>query len=111
MTRSWIGRPFARRSAAVRWTDMLLPPQHILSGALRVLFIGAVYTRNWTLGEKVSRKQINDLWETLHEIPDLLTRWRDGSEDEILRYLREYKEKWNEPDLEAAYRDGMARVR
>ena len=88
---------------------MALPPDHILRGALRVLFISAVYTRNWTLADEVSRKQINDLWEAIHEIPDLLTRWRDDAEEELLMYLREYKESWGEPDLEAAYRDGMAR--
>jgi hypothetical protein len=53
-------------------------------------FMCAVYTRNWTLSDQVSRKQINDLWEAVHEIPDLLTRWRDDGEDEIRMYLREY---------------------
>jgi hypothetical protein len=67
---------------------MPLPPDDVLRGALRVLFIGGVYTRNWTLNEDVSRKQINDLWEALHEIPDLLTRWRDDSERELAMYLR-----------------------
>jgi hypothetical protein len=90
---------------------MALPPDDILCGALRVLFISAVYTRNWTLADEVSRKQINDLWEAVHEIPDLLTRWRDDAEGELLMYLREYKGKWSEPDLEVAYRDGMARRR
>jgi hypothetical protein len=88
---------------------MALPPDNILRGALHVLFISAVYTRNWTLADEVSRKQINDLWEAVHEIPDLLTRWRADAEDEILMYLREYRERWSEPDLETAYRDGMAR--
>ena len=69
--------------------------------------MSAVYTRNWTLADVVSREQINDLWEAVHEIPDLLTRWREDSESELLSYLKEYKEKWREPDLEAAYRDGM----
>jgi hypothetical protein len=88
---------------------MPLPPDDVLRGALRVLFIGGVYTRNWTLKDEVSRKQINDLWEALHQIPDLLTRWRDDSEPELMMYLREYKGMWSEPDLEAAYRDGTAR--
>ena len=88
---------------------MTLPPEHILRGALRVLSRAAVYTRNWTLGEQVTRKQINDLWEAIHEIPDLLTRWRDDSEREVLMYLREYKEKWSEPDLEATYQHEVLR--
>jgi hypothetical protein len=90
---------------------MTLPPDHILRGALRVLFISGVYTRNWTLGEEVSRNQVNDLWEAIHEIPDLLTRWRDDAEGEVLMYLREYNTKWAEPDLEAVYRDAMDRGR
>jgi hypothetical protein len=92
-------------------TDMAFPPDEILQGAFRVLSIAAVYTRNWTLADEVSRRQINDLWEAVHEIPDLLTRWRDDAEVELLRYLMEYKEKWEEPDLEAAYADGRMRTR
>jgi hypothetical protein len=88
---------------------MTLPPDDVLRGALRVLFIGGVYTRNWTVSDEVPRKQINDLWEALHEVPDLLTRWREDAEGELLMYLREYQEKWPEPDLEAAYRDGISR--
>jgi pyruvate-formate lyase-activating enzyme len=88
---------------------MALPPEKTLRGALRVLFIAAVYTRNWTLTDEVSRKQVNDLWEAIHEIPDLLTRWGDDSEAELLRYLQEYAEKWQEPNLIAGYEDGVAR--
>lgn len=62
---------------------MALPPDNILRGALHVPFISAVYTRNWTLSHEVSRKQINDLWEAVHEIPDLLTLWHEGGENEI----------------------------
>ena len=90
---------------------MALPSEQILRGALRVLFVAAVYTRNWTLTDDVSRKQVNDLWEAIHEIPDLVTRWRKDSEAELLMYLREYKQKWDVPDLEAAYQDGQVRAR
>jgi len=89
---------------------MTLPPEGCLQGALRVLFVAAVYTRNWTGADEVTRKQINDLWEAIHEIPDLLTRWGDDSEAELLSYLREYNQRWNEPVLEAAYEDGKARI-
>jgi hypothetical protein len=65
--------------------------------------------RNWTLSEEVSRQQINDLWEAVHEIHDLLTRWHHDCESEIRMYLQEYKEKWSEPDLGVAYQDGMGR--
>jgi hypothetical protein len=90
---------------------MTLPPEKILNGALRVLSIAAVYTRSCTLADEVSRKRINDLWEAIHEIPDLLTRWCDDSEAELVMYLQEYGQKWKEPNLEAAYADGLARAR
>lgn len=93
-------------------TLMTLPPEDVLRGALNVLYIAGIYTRLWTWNDEVSRKQINDLWEALHPIPDLLTRWRgDDAERELLNYLREYKEKWSVPNLEDAYRDGIAGTR
>ena len=71
-----------------------------------MLFFSGVYTRNWTLVDEVLRTQINDLWEAIHEIPDLLARWQDGAEDELLMYLREYDAKWPDPNLERIYIGG-----
>jgi hypothetical protein len=82
---------------------MKVPPSPILQATLDVLFISAVCTRNWTLSDEVSRKQINDLWEAIHEIPSLLTRWHEGAEEELLRYLEEYDGKWPEPSLKVRY--------
>lgn len=82
---------------------MLVPPANILKAALEVLFVCACETRNWTLGDSVSRKQINDLWEAVHEIPSLLTRWRTDAEPELIRYLEEYDAKWAAPRLKARY--------
>ena len=62
-----------------------LAPEPILRAALRVVFVAAYTTRNWALNEDISRKQIYDLWEAIHEIPDLITRWRD--DEECLREL------------------------
>jgi hypothetical protein len=86
--------------------DMLtrqLVPEPILRAALRVVFVAAYTTRNWTCDDEVTRKQINDLWEALHNVPDLVTRWRDDAEEELLRYFDEYDEKWPEPRLRAIY--------
>jgi hypothetical protein len=80
-----------------------LPPEPILKAALRVLFWCACTTRNWTLKETVTRKQINDLWEAVHEIPSLLTRWRPDAEAELIRYLEEYDAKWPSPALKKIY--------
>lgn len=76
-----------------------IAPEPILRAALRVLFVASYTTRNWTLADDISRRQINDLWEALHNVPDLLCRWHDGAERELLMYFAEYNEQWPEPRL------------
>jgi len=80
-----------------------LPPERILRAALEVLFVCAYTTRNWTLNDSISRKQINDLWEAVHAIPSLLTRWRPDAESELLMYFKSYDAKWPSPKLGARY--------
>ncbi len=74
-----------------------LAPEPILRAALYVVHVAAYMTRNWTIREGVSRQQINDLWEAIHEVPILVTRWRPDAERELERYFDEYDRKW--PDL------------
>jgi hypothetical protein len=69
-----------------------------------VLFIAACATRNWTLDEQVTRSQINALWEAIHEIPDLVVRWRDDAEIELLSYLDQYDERFPDLGLCATYK-------
>jgi len=83
-----------------------LAPEPILQAALRVLHVAAYTTRNWTLGQEVvSRQQINALWEAIHEIPDLIKRWRSDKEShrELRMYLQEYDQRWNFPKLEQIF--------
>jgi hypothetical protein len=82
-----------------------LAPEPILRAALRVVHVAAYTTRNWALTETVSRKQIYDLWEAIHEIPDLIKRWRgdDESLKELRMYLQEYDQRWDSPKLEAIF--------
>ena len=90
---------------------MNLPPDRVLRATLDVLHLCACTTRNWTLDPSVTREQINDLWEAVHEIPSLLTRWRPDAEAELLGYLEEYNSRWPSPSLKARYlqaRDGEA---
>ena len=87
-----------------------LAPEPILRAALRVVFVAAYTTRNWTCSDEVPRKQINDLWEALHEVPDLVTRWRGDAEEELLRYFHEYDEKWPEPRLRAIYDQALGQL-
>lgn len=79
----------------------------MLRAALRVLFVASYTTRNWTLHEDTSRKQINDLWEAIHEIPDLLCRWPPDAEHELLLYLDEYDRKWPAPQLRSIYQNAL----
>jgi hypothetical protein len=55
----------------------------------------------------VSRKQINDLWEAVHPIPDLLCHWRTNAESQLLRYLNEYNARWPSPDLRVIYQQAL----
>ena len=76
-------------------------PENILRASLKVLHVAAFTTRNWTLSDEVSRRQINDLWEAIHVIPDVIKRWPGDERGlrELRMYLREYTEKWQSPDL------------
>lgn len=78
---------------------MELPPPKILKAALEVMSTCAYTTRNWTLADSIPRRQTNDLWEPVHEIPSLLSRWRPDAEAELLMYLEEYDSKWPSPTL------------
>lgn len=80
-----------------------LAPEPILRAALFVVHVAACTTRNWTFSDQVSRQQIHDLWEAIHEVPDLVTRWRSDAEVELLGYFDEYDRKWPSPRLRAMY--------
>lgn len=87
-----------------------LAPEPKLRAALEVLYICSCTTRNWTFGEDVTRKQINDLWEAIHEIPHLLINWRDDANRMLLMYLDEYDAKWPQPCLRKMYEAALARL-
>jgi hypothetical protein len=76
-----------------------LAPEPIVRASLRVLFVAGVHTRNWTLNDDVSRRQLNVLWEALHEVPSLLARW--PGDEPGLRELRMYcaEADWMIPEL------------
>lgn len=101
-------RPIAESRS--RNLSRVLAPEPILRAALQVVFVASYTTRNWMLDDRVSRRQINDLWEALHEIPDLVTRWRDNAEKELLMYFAEYDAKWPEPRLRSIYDQALAQA-
>ncbi len=82
-----------------------LAPEPILRAALRVVQVAAYTTRNWALNDEITRKQIYDLWEAIHEIPDVIKRWRGDEEciRELRLYMNEYDQRWATPKLEAIF--------
>jgi len=84
-----------------------ITPPDVMRGGLHVLHMAMIYTRHWALDEKVSRQQIYDLAEAVHNIPGALARWKaDESEQQINWFLQRYVEKWKYPDLISIYRQG-----
>jgi hypothetical protein len=86
---------------------MSLAPDPEMTAALRVLYVCAYTTRNWTLDEQTPRQQINDLWEAIHEIPHLLARWSDDSSVTMHAYFDEYNAKWDSPNLMIIYQEAL----
>jgi len=84
-----------------------LAPEHIVRGGLHLLFVAACATRNATIAEPLPRARLNALWEAVHEIPALLARWRDGAETELLRYLDEYDDQFDDLHLRATYEQAL----
>ena len=80
-----------------------MAPEPILRAALRVVFVASYTTRNWTRTDAVPRQRVFDLWEAIHEVPDLVCRWRPDAERELLMYFGEYDAKWPDLKLRAMY--------
>jgi hypothetical protein len=85
----------------------VMAPEPILRAALRVVFVASYTTRNWTRTEEVPRQRVYDLWEAIHEVPDLVCRWRADAERELLMYFDEYDAKWPDPKLRAIYQAAL----
>jgi len=90
--------------------NALLAPEPILRASLHVLHFAAFTTRNWTRSDEISRKQIYDLWEAIHEIPDLIKRWRGDEESlkELRMYLKGYDQRWSSPKLEQIFDQALS---
>jgi hypothetical protein len=88
-----------------------MAPETVLRAALEVVYFAAVTTRNWTYNDDVSRQQISDLWDAIHNVPILLRDWQEDSEAELLSYLGGYDQKWPSPRLRAFYKRALADMR
>jgi hypothetical protein len=72
---------------------MPVAPEPFLSAYLAVLETATVAARNWAGGE-VSREQIADLMDAVHNIPRLLNRWEECDEPSLRSALKQYDRKW-----------------
>ena len=92
-------------------------PEDIQRGICAVLYLAAYTTRNWALDESIPRKQIHDLWDAIHNLPNMLHRWRDNPTDplqdsmqELLMYFRCYNDKYAKPNLLGRFEQARAEM-
>jgi len=71
-------------------------PKDVLAAALYTLHWALVYCRNITISPSVdSRRQVNEIMEATHEIPDFLANWHLHSLDELRLHLNCFdSSKW-----------------
>ena len=84
-------------------------PRHVFKAALDTIKWATVYCRNYTLKPDADIKQINELMEAIHDIPDQLYRWDNNGLDSIRLHLRCFDHtKWTgSPNLERYFNDAI----
>lgn len=87
---------------------MAIAPEPVLRGALHVLYWAAVHNRNWTYMETFTVERTRALWDALHNVPDLLTRWRDDAETELINYFDIYDQQFDDLHLRTRYEQAKA---
>jgi hypothetical protein len=89
-----------------------MAPEPIMRAALDTLHWATVCCRNWTIREGVSREQINDLMEAIHEVPVMLLEWERHGVADVRLHLACFKHKrWKEPSLVTVFNDRLRRAR
>ena len=64
-------------------SKMQLAPEPILNAVLYTVHLATVSCRNWTLFDGISREQINELMEAIHELPQMARNWDHHDLDEL----------------------------
>ncbi len=84
---------------------MALAPEPILRAALDTVGWACIFIRNQTIREGAPTKMINDAMEAVHEVPQMLTRWRPDTLEEIRVHLGCFPaSQWQDaPDLVAFF--------
>ena len=70
-------------------------PDPFLTAYLDTLFYAAYMTRTCAMTQEMSREQISDLWEALHNVPDLLKDWPRCNEPMLRAALKPFDDKWS----------------
>jgi len=80
-------------------------PEPVRRAAIRVSHVAVSAIYNWELSEDPPRKQIDALLKAVHEILDLIKRWRgdERSLRELRMYLQGYDDRWSSPKLEQIF--------
>lgn len=88
---------------------MAQAPDYVIKALCNTLHWATVYCRNYTLGENVSIKQINEIMEAIHEVPNMLFRWDDNKIDEVKLHLGCFdSSKWGgAPNLVAHFEESL----
>jgi hypothetical protein len=70
-------------------------PQTILAAALSTLHLALIYCRNITLSKEDRRKEVNEIMEAIHEVPDFLANWQLHDLKELRLHLSCFdSKKW-----------------
>jgi hypothetical protein len=91
----------------------------VLRAACDVIGWAMIHCRNWTLRENTPYRQINELMEATHAIPEMIWQWEDEGWDEeklvseIRLHLSGFDpKKWDDAlDLVARFDDALQRHR
>ncbi len=83
---------------------MAIAPETVLRAGLRVTSWGMVWCRKWALEGSASRRQVAELMDALHEVPNMLQDWDGHDVDEIRLHLGCYNAgRWGGPDLKSMF--------
>ena len=92
---------------------MTTPPEPVLEAALYTLYWALVYSRNLTAQPSAeAAKQIYQLTDAIHPIPELLTAWPRASIDDLRLYFACFDHRrWEgAPDLVGVFERKLAEL-
>jgi len=88
-------------------------PDHIIEAVLDTVKMAMVYCRNYAINDNVDTRQIYELMDAVHDVPDQMYRWSDNGIEDIKLHLRCFDHnKWNDsPDLVSYFEGALERAK